>query len=93
MKEDLKDFKHSQQQIDSELSNDNVSSESNLESRVNKAESAFERVIENATGVVGRVKSSDANAAVKIAELDALDRSNRIQQRLQAIKHQTEDEK
>lgn len=55
---------------------------SDAERRVAAASSAFERVMENSSGVVGA--QSEVNA--KLAELEELARTNRIAERLAAIK-------
>ncbi|CAA0126016.1 Phage shock protein A [Halioglobus japonicus] len=52
---------------------------------VEKAQGAFDRVYQNATGVVAGDKGDMRNAA-KLAELSELAHKNRIQERLQAIK-------
>jgi phage shock protein A len=64
-------------------------SSSSAESRVDKASSAFDRVVEKATGVLGSTSPSDRETATKLAELDDLARKNRIQERLAAIKNKT----
>jgi phage shock protein A len=52
---------------------------------VEKAQSAFDRVYQNATGVAAGNKGDLQNAS-KLAELSELAHRNRIQERLQAIK-------
>jgi len=59
------------------------------EARVDKASSAFDRVAEKATGVLGSTSPADRATATKLAELDDLARKNRIQERLAAIKNKT----
>jgi phage shock protein A len=56
-----------------------------VEGKVAKASSAFDRVVEKATGVPGG-QSADRKSAVQLAELEELARKNRIQERLAAIK-------
>ncbi len=63
---------------------------SNVQSRVDKAGSAFDRVLEKATGVASGTQPSDQSAASKLAELEDLARKNRVQERLAAIKGKTE---
>lgn len=65
------------------------SSSRSAESRVDKASSAFDRVAEKATGVLGGTSPADRATATKLAELDDLARKNRIQERLAAIKNKT----
>jgi phage shock protein A len=52
---------------------------------VEKAQGAFDRVYQNATGIAGGEKGDMKNAA-KLAELSELAHKNRVQERLQAIK-------
>jgi phage shock protein A len=59
--------------------------EANVEGKVAKATSAFDRVVEKATGVPGG-QSADRQSAVQLAELEELARKNRIQERLAAVK-------
>lgn len=56
-----------------------------VEGKVAKAASAFDRVVEKATGVPGG-QSADRKSAVQLAELEELARKNRIQERLAAVK-------
>ncbi|MEJ2640279.1 MAG: PspA/IM30 family protein [Desulfosarcinaceae bacterium] len=56
-----------------------------VEGKVSKASSAFDRVVEKATGVPGG-QSADRKSAVQLAELEELARKNRIQERLAAVK-------
>jgi phage shock protein A len=65
----------------------NGTSGSNINAKVEKAESAFQRVAEKATGVPSSSGASDAKTAAQLAELDELARKNRIQERLSAIKN------
>lgn len=57
--------------------------------RVEKAESAFERILERETGI-GDVARPDAEQAARLAELDELSRNNRIAERLAALKAKAE---
>ena len=65
---------------------------SDVDSRVRKAESAFDRILEKATGLPGKVGSSDRETATRLAELESMARSNRIQERLLAIKGKLKDD-
>jgi phage shock protein A len=56
-----------------------------VENKVAKASSAFDRVVEKATGVPGG-QGADRKSAVQLAELEELARKNRIQERLAAVK-------
>lgn len=89
MREELRQYRKSRPE--SQVA-DNVSvastsgSTSQVESRVEKAESAFDRVLEKATGLQGSVGSGDQKTASQLAELETMAHKNRIQERLAAIK-------
>lgn len=57
-----------------------------VDAKVEKASSAFERIMEKSTGIPGTGAESNRTNAVKLAELEELARKNRIQERLEAIK-------
>ena len=57
-----------------------------VEDKVARAESAFDRVAERATGLAGGGKAPDAKTAKQLAELDEMARKNRIQERPRQIK-------
>ena len=89
MKEELRQFRDSMKEsiISSSASSDaggEVSS--GVERTVAKAESAFERIAEKATGVPAGGRTADRQTATKLAELEEIARKNRIQERLAAIK-------
>lgn len=89
MKGELKQFRESRQEaaaISSSGGSAAATSSGGVEARVSKAESAFERVVENTTGLIGRVGTGDKHNAAKLAELEEMSRKNRIQERLAAIK-------
>ena len=89
MKEELAQFREAQQESKVAAvagSSTQASVGSGVEGSVRKAESAFDRVMERATGV-GSNSMPDRGDASKLAELDELSRNNRIQERLAAIKN------
>jgi len=88
MKDDLKQYRESRQEAAAiSTGGDSAATHSGgVEARVSKAESAFERVVENTTGLMGRVGTGDKRDAAKLAELEEMARKNRIQERLAAIK-------
>jgi phage shock protein A len=57
---------------------------------VRKAESAFERIMEKATGLGRATGSGDRTTATQLAELESMAHNNRIQERLAAIKSKME---
>jgi phage shock protein A len=85
MREELSQFISNQKS--QSVSNDESTSAVNINTKVDKAEAAFQRVAENATGVPGSTSISDVKSAAQLAELEELARKNRIQERLSAIKN------
>lgn len=82
MKHQLADYQRQQQERN--LPGGSFSAgASTTERRAEAAGSAFERVLENATGVPGRGEPGDAR---RLAELEELARRNRIAERLAALK-------
>jgi phage shock protein A len=71
---------------DSDPSGGSGSSGADVDSRVRKAESAFDRIMEKATGLPGATGSGDRKTATQLAELESMAHKNRIQERLAAIK-------
>lgn len=62
-----------------------------IDAKVEKAESAFDRVLEKATGLAAGRSSMDAKTAAKVAELETLAHKNRVQERLAAIKSRVDE--
>jgi len=94
MKSDLQQFREAQKEsVAFQSGTDSgvavVSSGGNVQSRVDKAGSAFDRVFEKATGVPVGTQPSDRSTASQLAELEELARKNRIQERLASIKGKT----
>ena len=88
MKDDLQQFRASRQQTASGSASAGAASHAgSVESRVDKASSAFDRVVEKATGVLGSSSPADRESATKLAELEDLARKNRIKERLAAVKN------
>lgn len=58
------------------------------ERRVERAERAFDRVLQGQTGVAGTARS-DHDTTARLAELEKLERANRIRERLAAAKSKT----
>ena len=89
MREELRQFRESMKETvtaSSSISDSGVEVSSDVERKVAKAESAFERIAEKATGIPGAGRTADRQTATKLAELEELARKNRIQERLAAIK-------
>lgn len=89
MKDELAQLREMQKQSAAAASGDSgtPATENDIGKSVRKAESAFERVMEQATGLGGK-QATTADDAAKLAELDEMARKNRIQERLSAIKSQ-----
>ncbi len=89
MREELRQFRESMKETitsSSSISDSGVEVSSDVERKVAKAESAFERIAEKATGIPGGGRTADRQTATKLAELEEIARKNRIQERLAAIK-------
>ena len=89
MKEELRQFRESLKETitSAPASSDTIGeASSDVERKVAKAESAFERIAEKATGIPGGGRTADRQTATKLAELEEIARKNRIQERLAAIK-------
>ena len=88
MKNELKQFRESRQEASTISGSGKASATTgvNVESRVSKAESAFERVVENTTGLMARTGTGDKNNAAKLAELEDMSHQQRIKARLAAVK-------
>jgi len=57
-----------------------------VDEAVRRADSAFDRVLARATGLPSRPGAPDRRTAAQVAELEALQRANRIKERLAAAK-------
>ena len=89
MKEELRQFRESTKEtvtFSSASSDAGAEASSDVERKVAKAESAFERIAEKATGIPGGGRTADRQTATKLAELEEIARKNRIQERLAVIK-------
>ncbi len=86
MKDDLKQFRQSRQEAASHGASCAQGDAGSVEHTVGRAEAAFERVMEQATGISPTAAAFDKKAAAKMAELEDLSRRNRIQERLAAVK-------
>ncbi len=89
MQEDLRQFRESMKETitnSSSIADTHVQGSGDVEKKVAKAESAFERIAEKASGIPGKGRSADRQTATKLAELEEISRKNRIQERLAAIK-------
>ncbi|MEX2381069.1 MAG: PspA/IM30 family protein [Opitutales bacterium] len=83
MKEDLQAYRKSQQEASAPGASGGGTSD--VETQVNRAGSAFERIMERHSGLIAG-SQPERDVAAKIAELEKLTRKNRIHERLQAAK-------
>jgi len=88
MREELTLYKNSRQESQSVAATTGAEGKS-VESKVDKAESAFNRILSNTTGS-GMPAAADKKNAAKLNELEQLTRENRIKERLAAIKGRKE---
>ncbi len=91
MKDDLRHYREAKNAVPpggTEASKTDKSGKT-VEGRISKAESAFGRVLEKATGVP-KMAGSDRKIAAQMAELEDMTRKNRIQERLAAQKGRLE---
>ena len=90
MQEDLRQFRESMKETitysSASISDSGVEVSGDVDRKVAKAESAFERIVEKATGIPGGGRTADRQTATKLAELEEIARKNRIQERHAAIK-------
>ena len=95
MQDELREYKQSR--IDTTSVNQTGTAESgdatDVDRRVRSAESAFERIMEKATGLPGAPGSGDRQTATQLADLESMAHKNRIQERLLSIKSKMDDEK
>lgn len=93
MQEELAQYKASRSEASAPVQRDvdgRVSSSSSVQNRVAQAESAFDRVLAAQTGVGSSGAATRTEDAAKLAELEALARKNRIQERLAEYKSKVE---
>lgn len=91
MRDELQNYLSSREQaITTSVGPETTTNASGASNRVARkaeaAESAFERVLEQQTGLPGSSASSEKKTAPQLAELEELARKNRIQERLAAVK-------
>lgn len=90
MREELNRFVTAQRQAQTS-EQVNAAGSRTLDSKVDKAGSAFDRILDKATAMPGRRSSPGATTAAQLAELEELNRKHRIQERLAAIKAANKD--
>lgn len=85
MEEELRHYREQQQKANT-AAGLGAGKSGSVDSKVEKATGAFDRVMERATGVSSTQRVADMKSAAQVAELEDLARKNRIQERLAAIK-------
>lgn len=97
MQEDVREYKQRRANTTAPNGADTAASgeatASDVDRRVRTAESAFERMLGNATGIPCAPGSGDRQTATRLAELESMAHKNRIQERLVAIKSKLGNEK
>ena len=89
MKGELEQYRESTKEAAAVSGNGPVTSanaKESVDAKVEKAESAFDRVLEKATGLASVQRSTDAKTAAQVAELQEMAHKNRVNERLQSIK-------
>ncbi len=87
MKEELIQFRNIVEKRSDTLENTSaVNTSGDVETKVLRAESAFDRVMEKTTGMPGRVGGSERRSEAQLAELEEMARQSKIQERLAKIK-------
>ncbi len=87
MKEELIQFRNIDENRSESLeASSTTSSSGDVETKVLRAEFAFDRVMEKTTGIPGRVAGSERRSQAQLAELEEMARQNKIQERLAKIK-------
>ncbi|HMB77452.1 MAG TPA: PspA/IM30 family protein [Kiloniellaceae bacterium] len=91
MSDDLKQYRAvKSSEASGEGNGDTATSGDAIGAAVERAETAFGRVMENTTSVAGTMGPRDRKTASQLAELDELARQNRIKERLAAFKNDVE---
>jgi len=85
MEEDLETFIASRPKEGATATGGATPSKNGPDRRAENAETAFNRALKGASGI-GGTKGADAETAAKLAELEKIARSNRVQERLAAVK-------
>lgn len=91
MLDELKQFRAAQKQSAGEGGGADGAPGSAVDQAIERAERTFARVMDGAGGVGGTGAAPDRETAAKLAELDELQRRNRIHERLSAFKAGGED--
>lgn len=90
MTDDLVAYRNSRkEQVSSSDDGMAPASGSNAESKVRRAESTFDRIMQKQTGMPSGAVGSDRETAAQLAELEEISRDNRIKERLAAVKATT----
>ncbi len=90
MRDELREFRKARAEAKSESVTDSGTGHASIDQKVERAEAAFDRMVEKTTGLEASSRSDMQNAA-KLEELEDLTRQNRIRERLAAIKAKSGD--
>jgi len=89
MREELRQYRDSRVQTTPSADDALGGARSDVQQRVDKAGSAFDRIIEKASGLASAPGRAEPGSAARLAELEELARKNRIQERLAALKNKS----
>lgn len=94
MRGELKDFRESREaQVAASGDGGGAADRHSVDRKVDRAESAFDRILDRHTGVGSAAGRQGGENAAKLAELEEMSRSHRIEERLAAAKARAEDGK
>lgn len=85
MREEINLYKNSRKDTVQEMPSQGAKA-STVETKVSRAESTFDRVLANTTGLATGIATPDRKNAAQMSELEDMSRKNRIKERLAAIK-------
>jgi len=91
MQEELKKFTKAREKTLGGAGDPQADRAGKVEKRVEKATSAFDRILEKQTGLAGAPASVDSKTAADLAELEKIARQNRIKERLAEVKARSAD--
>lgn len=86
MKDELAQYRQSMSEPPAGGAGQTASSGNSIDRKVEQASSSFERILEKATGVSNGARAAGTEEARKMAELEKMDRTKQIQDRLAAFK-------
>jgi phage shock protein A len=89
MREELRQFRESRVQTTPSAEDTSHAGRPGVQQRVDKAGSAFDRILEKASGIANASGHAEPGSAARLAELEEMARKNRIQERLAVLKNKS----